>query len=641
MAVETIRLFKGIEELNYADVVISITDDFVINTADIDIAANHNVISGSVIDFKKADGSTAIFNGKVQKIVKDMLWRISVFTNGYELMNIRVQNVYVNRSPEYIVEDVITNYTKNLTFASSSSSGFTIGTYIADGYLIDVIKDMMDILDWPVRIDVNDNVYFEPKGTLNNGQLLINGQNCQITSWEEDQDSMFNHVEVVGGFESFNTEETITLAPTTVFTLTNKPADSMKVIISGSEVSPEDYTVDSESKTVTFLTNKTTVTFQYSYNKPIIVENQNDDSINTYEEIFRQVPAPWLLTFADARKYSQTLLDIYSTPSPVVKIKQPFLNFNLNVSETIIVQDPVRVKNSTLQIKKIIYNAREHTTSYELGSRDLVLTDWQREVEDRIKKIEKRSLNTENKIFTRLFKSGLKITLETQNKWQYNSPTNTFFLNHPTLNRMRTVVNGHIENFEADCSNNSHNGVWYGSNVDGAQYVFPAYRLYGGEFNGTDTYINCVDSVNGVQCVSFFAKPAKNNQSILQLTSSASVSINSAGAITTTGLTDAKIYVNGVLSSTISTTSYKLVTVTFDSINATDFEVGRVGASYYEGELDEVMLWDNKLSTSNMIKILNKDWYDDNNDYSITGILLHWSMDNPKLGIRTTARSDL
>ena len=207
--VERLRLFNGANELKYSVASITDTNDTIINRGVAEIEAEATITGASIIDFKKADGSTNVFSARVVDKTKSILWKLALMTNGYELNNLNIQTVWTNKSPEYIVQDVFDNYTQNLTFVPTVASGVVVTKYIADGYAIDIVKDMLDLLQWELVIDKDDNGYFQPEGKVDNGVTFTNTENCTTINWKEDQSTMMNHVKVVGGFESFGIQETI------------------------------------------------------------------------------------------------------------------------------------------------------------------------------------------------------------------------------------------------------------------------------------------------------------------------------------------------------------------------------------------------------------------------------------------------
>jgi hypothetical protein len=628
---ERFRLFQGVNELNYSKAQVIKSTDYIVDHALFDIESDSNVDVGSTIDFKKKDGSTTVFTAKVLEIKKPGVWVIEALTNGFELMNIRIEQVYTNETPEDIVADVISR-TTNLTYASTSTSGRTITKYVAKAYAIDVIKDMIDVLDWQLTIDENDNVFFDPKEFVDNSVTLTNGTDIQITEWISDKRSMFNQVKVIGGFENKLTTGELQSGTGTVFTLDNKPVGSIRAVVSGSEVDPTTYTVDGEERTVTFDATKTDPSFDYTYNIPVVVVGQNDSSINTYDTIFKEVPAPWLNRIPDARLYAQELLDIFSTPLVSAKGFEAGLNFNREIGEVITVVDDLRSITERLVVVKIVLDAVAQKTILTFGSREYLLYDWEREVESRIKKIERRETNETDEVFSRLIQANMKVTLSVSETFEQNSPVDSFILGHPTLGRLRTDLN-----YEADCSDNGLFGDWQGSGIGGSQYTTSGYRLSAGSFNGSDNYVDVTGSAAGIKSVSFYLKPSVLNRDLIQLSATAKISMDGSGDITTSGLSNVTWYVDKVLSASISTGSWQLVTVLFDAHTADDIQIG-FETTYYSGDMDEVMFFSGTIDTDDMQTIIDKDFYDSSNNFTISNLEGYWAMDNCRLGDRSSAR---
>lgn len=639
--VERLRIFRGVEELNYSSCVITKSDDHVIDEGTIEIIANSNVTIGTTLDIKNEDATTTIFTARVIHITKDALWKLKVYANGYELMNIPVQQVYTNMTPEDIVQDIVDTYTLNLTYASTTISGVTLqGNLIANGYAIDIIKQMMELLDWGLSIDNNGNVYFEPKGYVNNGLTFTNGDNFNVSYWEQDNYNQVNHIKIKGGFREVNTQgETLgTTGDPDVFTFANKPKGSLRVTVSGSEVTSDNYTVVAESQEIEFdATPAATPVCDYTYDSPIVVEDQDDASIATYGEIYKEIDAPFLDNFVDARKYAGNILEVSSDPTDKVKGEENGLNFNPQLGESVLVVDPIRDLSETLYIAVIKYDARTGQTEYEFGERDFVFFDWQREVMDRIKKLEQANINEDKVTFARTFKDYMNISLEFNTLTpQFNYPGDSFILGHPTLGRLRTDLN-----FEADCSNNGHHGTWTGSNIDGDQYqgfVFNSpnwefdntlgFRLSAGLFDSNKITVS--DTINGITGVLFALNPTTNGGNLIEFSGSAYISLDGTGAISTTGLTS-------VSTETITSGDWTLYRITFDAVNGTAIEIGDT----FDGAMDELFIFTTAPVANDLLLLQSKDFFDSNNDFSFsTDPELYFSFDNPRLGDRSTVREN-
>ena len=659
MAAERMRLFRGVTELNYNQATFNETNDQVVNQGRADIEADDTVVIGSTIDFRKKDGTTTVFTAQIIEIKKDFLWSLKLLGPGFELMNIKVEQVFENISPEDLVKDVVDNFMENLVFASTEVSNVIIDKYIANDYGAEVVKDMIDLLQWQFRVDENNNVFFEPRGNINNGLTFTNGDNFTVDGFEEDDHQLFNSVKVKGGFQSFNTIETLNVpGGSTEYILTNKPQGSMKIIDNANEVDPSTYTVDSDLKRVTFDVARTNVTFQYSFDRPVVVVNQNDQSIADNGEIFQEINAPWLDSFSSARRYSQNLLDTFSVPLVKSKGTEPQLNFDSIIGEQVQIVDPVRDRQESLVITRKTLDAANDKTIYNFGTREFIFFDWQRNVQERIKTIERQFLNEDDITFTRLFKHTLKITMDIAEVFEFNDPVDSFILGHETLSRLRPDLN-----FEADCSDNANNGVWSGTGIGGSQYNITGFKLSTGVFNGTDRIITVNDVANlrftgdfsialAVKVASlpsaetfllnkfdgtdgYAARINASNQVEFIYSDSGSDTVIAASTALTAGMfqhvvftksgTSLVVYVSGVSDNTATGGA------TVGS-NTNDFIVGKSGSNFFGDQLDEVRLYSSALSGTDVLNLFNLLTV-------TTNQVCYLSMDNPRLGDRSTARA--
>jgi len=481
MAVEErIRVFRGAQELRFSNCKFTKSDDQIVDRGEMEILEESTVTINSVIDITKSDGTTTIFSARTDEIKKDMVWAVKMLTNGYELNNIFLTQVYENQTPEYIVEDVITTYTANLTYASSNVSGITLTKYIARGYAIDILTDMMNLLEWQIRIDESDNLYFEPRGNTDVGKTFTQGTNIYMTSWSDDKSNLMNRVKIKGGLVNYYTTETgAGDGGTTVFTLLQKPWGTVTVKVDGVEQTPSvggsgTYSVDAENKEITFAVapaGATVLTFTYAFQYPVVVDMPDDASVATYGEIYKEFQAPMIDNFSDARQYARNLLATYSEPLPKAKGYSLSFDFDREVGEVVIITDATRgFTDQEMIIRKITYDFSKGQTQYEFGTRDFILFDWQREVQDRIKKLERRTEDEQDIADSRFFSHTADISVKKYLTVDIINPVDSFVLGHKTLSRLRTGLD-----YEADCSDstNTHHGTWHGTGVTtGAQFTY-------------------------------------------------------------------------------------------------------------------------------------------------------------------------
>lgn len=656
---ERLRLYVGANELTYSDCVIHRQADSIIDYGFADVVGHSSILSNAVLNIKKKDGSTTIFSGEIREIKRETLWKLKLVVKGRELINKPINKVYTNQSPEDIVDDIITNFTDNLVYASTGTSGVTLEKYIAKGYLIDVIRDMMFVLNWNFRIDKNNNAYFEEEGLINNGRTLTNGTDINISNWVEDPDGIVNHVKVIGGFENIFTEELVSGTGTT-FALSHKPRGSFKAVVSSVEQDPSTYTVNAEEKSVTFSGSKTNPTFTYSYDRPVTVEQQDDSSISSYGEIYKEVQAPYLNTLPDARKYAKKFINLHKTPIVMCEARMQSLDFTLEPNEIVNIVDNVRSKSATLVISKITYKASDGSTFLTMGSQQDMEGDWKKEVQERIRKIERRNINQDEDVLARTISHGLRTRLNLKLNGFYASPVDSFILGHKTLGRLRSGFD-----YEADCSDNSHNGTWNGTGVTaGSQFTTSGWRLSGASFNGSDRYIsvgdhadldltnNCtfviavyLSSLPGAEkflitkysATAGYAVMIDSNNKIKFKKMNASVE---EGVIATTALTTGAWIHYVIVKSGTAVTFYRngvsdgvtaLSTATIGT-NSSNLEIGRYSSNYLSGNLDEAMVFNVALTADEVLEMYQKKFYSNHARWSDCKLWL--SMDNPKLGDR-------
>lgn len=631
---ERLRAFVGAEELNTVGGSYTVNNSSIVNKADLVVEANDAVRIGAVVDVKAGDGSTNLFKGRVHVLREPNVWELELLSNGYELLNVPIEKVYQDIDPRDVIADVVNNFTTTLSFDNTSpSSGVLLDEYVAQGYAIDVIRDMLSVLRWRSTISQSDVVRVAPDGGTDNGRVFTNGDGFLIEGWQSDDERVFNHVRVEAGFELPRKIQSFS-ATDTVFALDYKPESSVRVVVSGNEVSPDDYKVEPENvpPRIVFDSSVTDPLIEYTWRRRIVVEDENQDSIVKYQRVYRKVDAPYIITRSDARNFARALVDEFGTEDLTVTGRIPDLDFSLSVNERVRVVDPLRAKNVFLVVNEIQYLYDEGATKVVFGRRDFDFVTWQLGVQDRIKQLERRFTSGEERTFVRSFTSNVDVSLGVESpseELQVMTANDSLLGLHATLGYWRAS-----QNDEVDCSGNGLHGVWQGSGIDGDQYVKAGQRLYCGGFNGTNNRVDVTGTASGVRSVCFAVAPDINNRPVLRLTTSASISINSSGEISTTGLSGVSVFVNGVATNALAESGWSYVTVNCDSITANSIRLGWDGSSYYDGLMDEVSLFNAVLTLTQHNDLRAKKLYPGTILYD-TLLLAWYSFDNPLLGDHT------
>lgn len=611
-----------------------------------DVEPNSNIQIGSVITFKKSDGSTNVFKARVSNIKENYTWTLELKANGFELLGKLVEKVYDTTTPEAIVQDIFDNHTDTLSYASTETSGITIDKYIASGYAIDVVRDMINSLGWNLYIDESDNVYFEPEGYTDSGVTFTNGEDSSVSDWERDETQIVNKARLIGGFESYNTSETVTGTGTT-FSLSFKPTGSFKAVVSGSTISPDEYTVNNEDKTVIFDSSQTDPTFTYTYSRPVIVERQNDNSITEYKEHFKKIPAPYINSFSDARIFLRKYISTYSVPLRRGKVTYGGIRFDIEVNNLIQVVDNVRDNTGAFAVYKIVYDMKKGTTTYHFGTPEVFIRDSMTEIERRIKDLERRSTSEDKKTFVRTITDDLNISLSRKVTISYNSPVDSFILGHWSRGRLRTNLN-----LEPDCgdfpSSGSNVMTWNNNSYSVVAHPYNnsfSYNVSVGNFTGSEYLSKSTFGSSGLNMVNFFIYPTVDNVAFLRLTSSNIISII-GGQLSLSGadFTGASVYINTTLKSVgsrnIPLNEWSMVSIVTTSIISTGtVYIGTDLSTYYQGYIKNVGFFTGGYNSTLINDLYSGAFSNDHANYS--DCISYYAFDNPRLGDRSSSETNI
>ncbi len=124
-------------------------------------------------------------------------------------------------------------------------------------------------------------------------------------------------------------------------------------------------------------------------------------------------------------------------------------------------------------------------------------------------------------------------------------------------------------------------------------------------FDGINDYVSVGNAGSNIRTISFWANPGSITTNLLELSSSINITA-SAGAIMATGITNPIIYVNGAASNNLTANVWQYITVVSDTdLNASSVNIGRVGNSYYAGQLDDVQFYSRSLSQNETTRLYN------------------------------------
>lgn len=273
------------------------------------------------------------------------------------------------------------------------------------------MEKLAEILDWQFYYNpADDKVYFEPKGTPSNSNILTVGTNVIVKpKWQYDKSQMCNKLTILGSEEIVETTESGQIGVTTGYSqvsvaLENTPF-SVKVFADaanppttlrtgGNEsTTTYDYAVDVENKLVVWNTSQYTpgaadfVEVRYGYRVPRPVLARNQTSIDTHGLHQKAFFKSELKDVTDVEEFSKRYIQKYSTPfiSSALRV--------VNVSdvysgETIRCIDPNEAIDRELLINKVTMVYPYKFDTIIVSDKKLRVSSWGVQTMDRIRRLE-------------------------------------------------------------------------------------------------------------------------------------------------------------------------------------------------------------------------------------------------------------
>jgi hypothetical protein len=128
----------------------------------------------------------------------------------------------------------------------------------------------------------------------------------------------------------------------------------------------------------------------------------------------------------------------------------------------------------------------------------------------------------------------------------------------------------------------------------------------GGTFDGSNDEITYQNVFSDVQSIVITLQPTTTTEDIIDFDGGTHSIEASAGTLTATGFSSPTIYVDGAVSSTLTTAEHQIVVTTDTSFEANAISIGSVGASFYEGVIKEVRFYTSELSAKEVADINNE-----------------------------------
>jgi hypothetical protein len=441
---------------------------------------------------KRNPRSVVKFGGRITKLDSELTARqIIAQSFGKILAETEINGqVFNDRTPEYIVENLVEAKT-TLTFQSSSGvSGITLKQYVADGKLVDVLKDLSAITNRVFYTTGSKLLVFDDVKFNDLDLVLTHGNGLKISDDGFDDTEIVNDLTVLGQNLQYNTVQTFNGDNSNlVFTLDNNPV-VMKVTIGGTESTPEtDYDFDTMNRTVTFgtapATGSNNISVEYTFEKPLYIRGTKQDSINTYGVHAKRLNLPWISSREDGVRFVQAYLNRYKDISQKVKVTSAKLYNSLQENDIVHLKNFIKGIDGDFVIKSITWKYPEMTTLVEVGEYYFDFFEYDKEIVakihdlestvTRVKDVREYESPEESFVFASrltMFIDRFKLTESlsmTTTSNIYDKAYNTYSMGSVSTTFQPNLFQSNV--FRTAGFTNSATSATYGSRTTGAVYV--------------------------------------------------------------------------------------------------------------------------------------------------------------------------
>ena len=318
--------------------------------------------------------STLKFGGYVTKVEKELGHKDAIAQSFGKVLaetEIRGEN-YDDRTPEYILNDLITTNTSLTYIDEGELSGLTLEKFTANGKLIDIVRNLATFTGKMFYTTANEDFFFLPK-TFNTSTIVFeHGVGAKVSSNGFDDTEIVNDLTILGENKRYETNEAFDGDNSeTVFTLLNS-AIIPRVTVGGSEKTPEvDYELDTLGKTITFTTAPATGTDNiivfYIYELPLFFRGKKQSSIDEYGIHAKRLNMPWITNRTDGVRFVQSYLNRYKEVTEKIQLGVSSHFNTVEENDVVHIVNEIKGISGDFAIKSIKWDYPQMTTVINAG----------------------------------------------------------------------------------------------------------------------------------------------------------------------------------------------------------------------------------------------------------------------------------
>ena len=323
---------------------------------------------------KRNTRSTLKFGGFVTKIEKELGYKDVIAQSfGKVLGETEVRGtVFDNKTPEYIVNNLIGANT-DLTYNDEGQvSGLTLTRYVADGKLIDIVRNFATLTNNMFYTTGLEEFFFIPRSFNTTSLTFTHGVESNVSSNGFDDTEIVNDLTVLGentryqAIETFNGNASLTLF------ILRYNAISSRVTIGGVEQQPEeDYILDTLGRSILFASppasGTNNISVEYTYEDPLYFRGTRQSSIDTYGTHAKRLNMPWINNRTDGVRFVQSYLNRYKDVTEKIQLGVSSHFNSVEENDVVHIVNEIKGISGDFAIKSIRWNYPQMTTVINAG----------------------------------------------------------------------------------------------------------------------------------------------------------------------------------------------------------------------------------------------------------------------------------
>lgn len=334
------------------------------------------------------------FGGFATKITKDIYKKKVVaqsFGKSLGETEVRAQQ-YNSRSPEFIIDDLIRSNTSLIPHIHGTCSGIVISRFNADGKLIDIIRDLSQLMGKTFYTDGLKQFHLHETAFSPTCFVFTHGVCSTNFECVNDDTEIVNDLVVIGESKRYGTSESFTGDGCNKTVYLKHGAISSSVTVGGvAQTAEEDYETCVINKAITFDVapgSSVAIVVEYDYEIPLLIRGEKQTSIDLYGRHSKRLVMPWIKTRNDGIRFINGYLNRFKEIRSSFKLDLAVMKNSLNEGDVVRVINSVKSVDSSFVVKSLSWRYPDMKTTVLLGEFKFDDLEYEKQIIEKLHDLE-------------------------------------------------------------------------------------------------------------------------------------------------------------------------------------------------------------------------------------------------------------